>query len=126
MSKWIPWVVAVVAVALLLGVLMADQDTDWNLGIGQFSLHKGISQNSPMSRCKQRESGIEAVIASESADVLRLAGEATRLQDQADATAARFTKEGIIPVLNAQDVSDCEARNSPIAHGAAPTLRRRA
>ena len=113
MWKWVSLPSAFLAGVFVTFVFMSDKDTSYKIGNDKFGyLEKSISQNSPFAKCKQKQSGLEAIIAGETADLSRVAGEVFQLQKQADDTARQFTKEGIARVPYAQYVGECEAMHS--------------
>jgi hypothetical protein len=87
-----------------------DPVTSYKIGSEKFGyLEKSVSQNSPIARCKQRLSTLEAIIADKTGDLSRVSGEIFQLKTKAGDTAMQFTKDGIVRVPYAQNVQRCEA-----------------
>jgi hypothetical protein len=106
-------VVGALLVALAVGfvadfLITYDQDTDYRIGVRDAYFEKSASQSSPIAKCKQRQTGLEAIIASKTAQLSRVSDEVRQLRAAADDTAERFRKEGTIRVQYASSVRDCE------------------
>ena len=93
-------------VAFLAGSLFItklDKDRSYKFDLKNFSFQAGVSQNSPISKCKERQKSIEAEMSSKDLELTLLSHRLSEKQTSVDTMRAFYLAQGIAQVSNAHE-----------------------
>lgn len=109
LSKWAA-VALVILAAGAFSIFVLDGDRSFKAGPDGVEI--SASLNSPINRCKERQSEFLAEISSEDAELSRIATMISQKQKVVDDMRNLYLQQGIAQVANAKEQSDYDARHS--------------
>lgn len=93
-------------------IAMLDSDREYKIGTPIASLEISANQNSPISKCKSAQNGLEAELSSEEADLSRINAMVAQKQKIVDDMRDLYLRQGIVQVSNAQEQAYYDAMHS--------------